>query len=113
MRYAEIGAHAKECLHKPSSDLDPLVSDECTVSLFLFSDVCFCPYLHIWLLNSSTLVMKSFVSLQEVTQTNWYRKYFASSNKLDITTDHTLEVRTGHVCGHTKDLTQECFLIFD
>lgn len=34
--------------------------DECTVSLllnlFLFSDVCFCPDLHIWLLNSSTLV---------------------------------------------------------
>ncbi|XP_051772833.1 uncharacterized protein LOC127524863 isoform X1 [Ctenopharyngodon idella] len=53
MRYVEIGAHAKECRHKPSSDLDSV----------------------------------------EVTQTNWYRKYFASSNNLEITTNHTLEIR--------------------
>ncbi|KAK2896317.1 hypothetical protein Q8A67_010805 [Cirrhinus molitorella] len=53
MRYAEIGAHAKDCRYKPSSDLDSV----------------------------------------EVTETNWYRKYVASSSNLEIMTDHTLEIR--------------------
>lgn len=40
MRYAEIGAHAKECHYKPSSDLDSVV--RLTGSLRLkFSSVMF------------------------------------------------------------------------
>lgn len=120
MRYVEIGAHAKECRHKPSSDLDSVVSVmhlQFHCISICFSSVMFV-FVQIYTFGYSVmLLMKSFVSLQEVTQTNWYRKYFASSNNLEITTNHTLEVWTGHVCGHTKDINQtanrKCPLIFD
>ncbi len=74
------------------------------VSLFEISykkKLTFSPY-------SNLLFIKSLVSLQEVTETNCYRKYFASSSTMEIMTDHTLEVRTVHcvldVCGETKDI---------
>lgn len=65
MRYAEIGAHANECRHKPSSDLDPLVS-VMNVQFHCFW-ICFSSVMFVsvqiytfWLLNSSTLVYVAY-----------------------------------------------------
>ncbi|XP_058651185.1 uncharacterized protein LOC131551945 isoform X2 [Onychostoma macrolepis] len=103
MRYAEIGAHAKECHYKPSSDLDSVVSLTGSLRLDFSSEMFVSVWFHTLadcLVNSSTLGLlcsllfkKSFVSLQEVTETNWYRNYFASSSNTEIMTHHTLEIR--------------------
>lgn len=106
-RYAEIGAHDKRVpLH---TIIRSRFCGESECVRICFSSVMFVDCS----VNSSTLCllcsllfMKSIVSLQKITETNWYRKYFASSNTLEIMTDHTLEVWTVHcvldVCCNTE-----------
>ncbi|KAG7462877.1 hypothetical protein MATL_G00189370 [Megalops atlanticus] len=54
MKLSEVGSHAKDCPHKPSTELDT----------------------------------------KDVTETEWYKRHFASSSHLEIETKHTLETRS-------------------